>query len=220
MAEQNPGTEATLREQRERTIDRLCELFAQDQLTLEELERRIDVAERSRDPGELGQLLADLQPRTPAVAGPAPVPAPRYVPLPFERKQNSAVLAIMGGAERRGPWHPAEHTFVLCVMGGSELDFREVALPSGETEVFIIAIMGGCDIIVPPELAVDVSGLAIMGGFGHRSPATTPRPDLPLLRVHGFAMMGGVDVSVRLPGETAKEAKRRERDERRARRNR
>ena len=70
------------------------------------------------------------------------------------------------------------------------------------------------DIIVPPELPVDVSGLAIMGGFGHRSPATAPRPELPLLRVHGFAMMGGVDVSVRLPGESARDAKRREREER------
>ncbi|NJD11237.1 MAG: hypothetical protein FIB01_12655 [Gemmatimonadetes bacterium] len=106
---------------------------------------------------------------------------------------------------------------MLCLMGGTQLDFREVHLPPGVTEVFIIACMGGCDIIVPPDLVVDVSGVAIMGGFGHRSPAPAPHPDLPLLRVHGLALMGGGDVQVRLPGESAKQAKRREREARRGR---
>ena len=219
MVEQHPDGERTLREQRELTIDRLCQQFAQDRLTLEELERRIDVAERSHDQQELAQLLADLQPHMPAVAAAAPVPAARGAPLP-DRSANSAVVAIMGGAERRGPWRPAEHTFVLCLMGGAELDFRDVYLPPGETEVFIVACMGGCDIIVPPDLPTEVNGLAIMGGFGHRSPPSAARPDLPLLRVHGFALMGGVDVSVRLPGESSKDARRRERAERRDRRTR
>jgi len=218
MAEHN--LEVTLREQREQVIGRLCEHFAQDRLTLEELERRIDVAERSRDRQELGSLLADLQPRTPAVAAAAPVPAARPAALPVERSANGAVLAIMGGAERRGPWRPAEHTFVLCLMGGADLDFRDAQLPPGETEVFVIACMGGCELIVPPDLAVEVNGLAIMGGFGHRSPASRPGLDQPLLRVHGFALMGGVDVAVRLPGESAKDAKRRERDQRRRQRDR
>jgi hypothetical protein len=219
MAEHHP--EVTLREQRAQVIDRLCEHFAQDRLTLEELERRIDVAERSRDRQELGALLADLQPQTPAVAAaaPAPVPSTRRAALPVERNTNGAVLAIMSGAERRGVWRPAEHNFVLCLMGGAELDFREAQLPPGETEVFILACMGGCEIIVPPDLPVDVSGLAIMGGFGHRTPAA-PGAGQPLLRIHGFALMGGVDIAVRLPGESAKEAKRRQRDQRRRQRDR
>jgi hypothetical protein len=219
MAEHTPDTERTLREHRAQTVDRLCEHFAQDRLTLEELERRIDVAERSRDHGELAALLADLQPRTPAVAGPAPVPASRRAALPVERNANGAILAIMGGAERRGPWRPAEHNFVLCLMGGADLDFRDAQLPPGMTEVFVVACMGGCEVIVPPDLPVEVNGIGIMGGFGHREPASRPSPDMPLLRINGFALMGGVDVRVRLPGETAREAKRRERGERRGRRN-
>jgi predicted membrane protein len=63
-------------------------------------------------------------------------------------------------------------------MGGAELDFREVDLPPGETEVFIICMMGGAEIIVPPDLAVDASGIAIMGGFEHAAPQRL-RADAP-----------------------------------------
>jgi hypothetical protein len=213
--ERTPGPELTLRERRERTVTRLCEHFAHDDLTLEELERRIDVAQRSTDATELAALLADLQPRVPAVPQSAPV---RAAPPPaVDRKENGMLIALMGGVERRGPWRPAANTFVLALMGGADIDFREVVLPAGITEVTVFAVMGGAEIIVPPDLAVEASGIAIMGGFGHLSPPATPRPDAPLLKINGFALMGGVDITVRLPGETARDAKRRVRQERRGR---
>jgi hypothetical protein len=83
--------------------------------------------------------------------------------------------------------------------------------------------MGGIEIVVPPGLAVQMHGSAIMGGFQdvNRAPAN-PDPDAPLLRVHGLTMMGGVSVSMRLPGESERSAARRERralrEERRAQR--
>jgi len=218
MAEHTEGADRSLREQRAQTIERLCEHFAQDHLTLEELEHRLDVAERSHDRTELAALLADLQPRTPMRASAEPLPAPYTEPaLPVERSNSGAVIAIMSGVERRGSWRPADHNFVLCLMGGAELDFREVRLPPGETEVFIIAIMGGVELIIPPGLAVDVSGFAIMGEFSHLTPPTNPRPDAPVLKIQGMALMGAVEIDVRLPGETAKDAKRRRREQKRGR---
>lgn len=212
--EHAPGQELTLREKREQTVTRLVEHFAQDRLTLEEFERRVDVAQRARDPGELAALLQDLQAHVPA-APPAHQPAPRTAAPPVVRQEHGLVVSIMGGVERRGAWRPAANTFVLALMGGSELDFRDVVLPPGPTEVFILAFMGGAEVIVPPGLAVEASGLAIMGGFTHSTPPAVPDPNAPLLRVSGLAVMGGVDVTVRLPGETAKDAKRRVQAERR-----
>lgn len=218
-----PGPEPALRERREQTIARLCEHFAHDDLTLEELERRIDVAQRAQDRLELEGLLQDLTPRTPAVAGPAATPAtrtsPGAPPVPFDRKENALVVAIMGAAIRRGHWRPAGNTFVLSLMGGAELDFREAQLPPGVTEVFVFACMGGAEVLVPPGLAVESNGIAIMGGFDHQSPAPVS-PDVPILRINGLALMGGVEVIVRRPGETAKDAKLRQREERRQLRNR
>jgi len=39
----------------------------------------------------------------------------------------------------------------------------------------------------------------------------SPDPDTPFLRIKGLCIMGGVEVSIRLPGETPREAKRRRR---------
>jgi hypothetical protein len=57
---------------------------------------------------------------------------------------------------------------------------------------------------------VDSSGIAIMGGF-ELAPGSDPHPppDAPVIRVGGFALMGGVEISVRHAGESARDAKRR-----------
>ena len=41
-------------------------------------------------------------------------------------------------------------------------------------------------------------------------------PDMPILRIHRMSFMGGFSIATRLPGETARMARKRERRERRA----
>ncbi len=80
-----------------------------------------------------------------------------------------------------------------------------------------IAIMGGVEIIVPPGVAVDVEGFALMGGIDQvHERGASDDPDAPRICVKGFACMGGVDVTVRRTGETKRQAARRRRAERRA----
>ncbi len=78
--------------------------------------------------------------------------------------------------------------------------------------------MGGVQIIVPPTLQVEASGFAIMGGFEpvDRVP-DNPDPATPVLRIRGFAMMGGVVIEMRLPGESEREARKRRKLERKRR---
>lgn len=208
----NSLSPVVLQAHRERTIAALCGHFANDRLSVEEFERRLDVAHRAFTPPDLDGLLADLPAlRETPLAGPAPqVPAPS----PHVRDQQTLV-ALMGGVERRGRWHPAQKTLFISVMGGGVLDFREVQLPQGETEITVLAVMGGVEIIVPPGMAVDCSGIAIMGGFGHAGNLPSSTPAVPILRINGFVLMGGVDVQVREIGESGKEAHKRMRDERR-----
>jgi hypothetical protein len=112
---------------------------------------------------------------------------------------------------------------IVALFGGANLDLREARFPPGVIDIDVTAVMGGINILVPPGLAVQMHGSAIMGGFAdvNRAPAY-PDPDAPLLRVHGLAMMGGVNVEMRLPGESERGARRREkqqlREERRAQR--
>jgi hypothetical protein len=198
---------------RDRTITALCDHFTEDRLTVEEFERRLDVAARALTVPELDALLVDLPARptqtvsTPAYATPSPS---------AHIRDHQVMVAIMGGVERRGPWQPAKETVVFTMMGGAALDFREVMLPPGVTEVTVICIMGGAEILVPPGLNVDAGGFAIMGGFEHRDDLRRSfDPNQPLLKIQGFALMGGVDVQVRLPGESGRDARRRKKDERR-----
>jgi hypothetical protein len=123
----------------------------------------------------------------------------------------------MGGTHRSGQWVAAERNVGLAIMGGTTLDFREAALPRGVTDVHAIAICGGVEILVPPWLRVETSGVGIMGGFDHRHDAPAPDdPDAPVLRISGIALMGGVDVKVRLPGESARESRKRVAEARKA----
>jgi len=213
MTESGGGGLGTTRQQ---AIDALCEHFANDVMSVEEFERRVDRAHKAESLDEIGKLLADLP------SGDLPVRREDVAPNAIERAQASVpasrvkergwMVAALGGVERKGRWIPARQNYAVAVMGGVNLDFREALLPPGETEVWIFTVMGGAEIIVPPGLTVESDGVAILGSFEHTEDSVlNPDPDAPVLRVRGLAVMGGVEVSIRYPGETPREAKRRRR---------
>jgi hypothetical protein len=193
---------------RQRTIDALCAHFAADRLDVEEFERRLDLAHRARGAGELAALLQDLPGGADAAA---PAPATRPAALARDIRARDLIVAVMGESSRRGRWTPARSSFVYTLMGGSTLDFREALLGPGVTELSVMTVMGGVEIIVPPQLAVDSSGIGIMGGFSHRADADPGDERLPSLRIRGLAFMGGVDVLVAAPGEDLRQARKRRR---------
>jgi hypothetical protein len=210
----------SVREARERTISRLTDAFSVDDLELEEFERRIGLAHRAESLKELEPLVADLPAGS---ATSALVPAQPTTAVTVRRagsgRESQTLAAILGGTVRKGRWSAPRQLRVISVLGGTELDFREAELAPGETHVIVFSLMGGCEIIVPPGLAVDMDGIAVMGGFEHLERAPLHRdPDAPYLRISGFVCMGGVNVTTRLVGETERDARRREKAERKAQR--
>jgi hypothetical protein len=202
--------------QREATIEALCEHFADDVLSVEEFERRIDTAHRASTPADLEALLQDLPARHLPTASPRQEGVSRpegySVTSPERVKDQAIVMAVMGGTSRKGRWSPARKNYSIALMGGAELDFREAVMPPGVTELRIYAMWGGVDVIVPPGLHVESHGFAVLGGFDHAADdALLPGPHAPTLRITGLAVMGGVDITVRHPGESAREARRRRR---------
>ncbi|HZL18511.1 MAG TPA: LiaF domain-containing protein [Polyangia bacterium] len=199
---------------RDRAIAALSDAFAHDVLDVEEFERRVTVAHTSEASAEILALIADLPASTDAIAR-VPVALAQAEPTTIgEAATTQTVYAIMGGVDRRGAWTVPQRWRVIAMMGGAQLDLREARFPAGVIDLEVKAVFGGVQIIVPPGLAVEVHGTAIMGGFQNvnRAPAH-PDPDAPLLRVHGIAIMGGVDIHMRLPGENDRAARRRQRIE-------
>lgn len=220
-----------VRDGRETAVEALCEHFARDVLTVEEFEDRVDRAHRARTMDELRALLEDLPGGADALEraeasdrereGRGAVERAR-ARVPAERvSKRSTVIAVMGGNARKGRWVPARQTNCVAVCGGVELDFREALMGPGVSDVNVFAVCGGVEIVVPPGLYVESSGMALMGSFENTEDHPVDRdPDAPVLRIHGLAVMGGVDVSARYPGESARDAKIRRKEERRARRRR
>lgn len=200
-----------LRDRREAVIAALTDHFAKDVLDVDEFDRRIDLAHRARSLAELDDLVADIAPL------PATALAPRAEVSLDRFPEKKRWLCIMGGVDKKGRWTVPRHMRVICVWGGAQLDLREADLAPGVTELHVTCVMGGCHIIIPPSLAIEIDGTAIMGGFaelerGHGE----PDPGRALLRVTGLCVMGGFSVETRLPGESGRQARKRIKREQKA----
>jgi hypothetical protein len=202
-----------LRDRREAVIAALTEHFAKDVFDVDEYDRRITIAHQARSMAELDDLVADLAPVETTALVPVSQTAVDLAGWPEQKRW----LCIMGGIDKKGRWSVPRKMRATAFWGGGSLDFREAQFAPGVTELHLTAVMGGFEIIVPPWLSVEVDATAIMGGFaelerGHG----TPDPGRALLRITGFALMGGVSIETRLPGESSRQARKRIRKERKA----
>lgn len=126
------------------------------------------------------------------------------VPLAPEGTTGSAIsVGIMSGMDKVGQWVVAPHHVSIGLMGGTTLDLRNAVFVSAETTITCIGIMGGVEVIVPPEMDVRVTGVGFMGGFGweklrYAEPTQPASPDNPRVTINGLGFWGGVGV-VRKP---------------------
>ncbi len=209
----------TLAQARDQTIDALCRGFAEESLSLSELERRLETARAARTREELNRLLRDIpgvgvpmkQDAKPATGGdrvaerPETRPASRAGTKPERdadvRSSSHLAVAVMGGTRRAGRWAPPAEMAAVALMGGVELDFRDALLDEGVTEINCFAFWGGIEITVPPDVEVESTGFALLGGFDQEAKIDTrPAPGAPKIRVNGFALMGAVEIKVAEPG--------------------
>jgi hypothetical protein len=193
--------------EREHVVQLLCRHYAEDRLTTEDLEARLEAAYRARDSGELRALMAGLPP----VAVEQESGAGRAVAEYGDRPAEGRVLSVFAEVHKRGEWQPAPRTHAVAVFSTLELDFREARILAGVTTIDISSAFAEVTVIVPPGLRVECDGSAIFGEFKDKSFAgIADGPDAAVLRITGLVVFGTVSVQMRLPGETRKEAARRE----------
>mmetsp|Transcript_42330 Transcript_42330/g.78859 ORF Transcript_42330/g.78859 Transcript_42330/m.78859 type:complete len:165 (+) Transcript_42330:45-539(+) len=117
----------------------------------------------------------------------------------------SSFSGILGASNQYGRWVPDQEITVKAFAGGSTVDFSQALFVHSAYTIYTKAFWGGVTLIVPPGVAVEQNGQAILGGFAgsggvYSSAAdtlhTTAGNSSIMIKVEGTAVMGSVTVAV------------------------
>src|SRR5262249_30276453 len=113
---------------------------------------------------------------------------------------------------RRGRWTVPRSLDLRVLWGNTELDFRDASLGPGVTTIHVRVFMSNFEVVLPPGLAIEVDVSSFAGSVTerHRVPPDDD-PGRPQIRIVGTVWCGNLEITTRLPGETAHDAYRRER---------
>jgi len=189
-------------EHRERVIEQLQAGFAGDAYEVDELERRLVLAQAAESPAALDALVTDLG-------------AAAWSPSSTALVETKQLRIVFGSIERRGPWELPRRLAARIVCGNLVLDLRDARSAPGTSEIEGNVTMGNLEIFVPPGGAVEVGASSTRGNVEER---TEPGSANRLVRVVGRAMLGNLEVTTLRRGESRWEGHRRRRWERRAQR--
>ncbi len=79
------------------------------------------------------------------------------------------VSAVLGSSRHTSEATRFRGADVMTVMGASRLDLRKATIPEGEEAVIdVFTLMGGVELLVPPQLAVVTDIVPVLGGVEDR----------------------------------------------------
>lgn len=188
---------------RHKVSELLREAAGEGRIDFDELDERLEATYSAKTYADLVPITVDLPVKGVEVAQPSG-PVPSRPSRPVVAPRHNASLAIMGGQDRKGVWEVGSSHTAFALMGGIDIDLREAVFTSRETTIVANTVMGGIDVIVNAHTHVIVEGVGVMGDFSQANDRIEPDlgPDSPVVRVKGFALMGGVAVKRKpMPGE-------------------
>lgn len=176
---------------RGRVHDILAAAMAQGYLSPAEYESRAGKAVAARTADDLAPLTADLP--VDAIAGSvSPTASPGRAPV-------QRLIAVMSGSELAGDVAVEGTLTAIAFWGGVSIDLRQARFTTGTLDIQATAVMGGVEIVLPPDVEVDIRGIGIMGGFDRRASGPGNRQGGPRVTITGVALMGGVSVERKGP---------------------
>jgi predicted membrane protein len=123
---------------------------------------------------------------------------PNLRPENGEGEKTVQAVALFGGVERRIHTSNLTNGSITAMFGGVEMDFRSADIEGEEAVIFLDAMFGGIELVVPDRWAVVWEGMNIFGGYSDET--RPPLPDVPgsaprkRLMLRGRAVFGGISV--------------------------
>jgi hypothetical protein len=211
--ERAPATHDALTAARESAIALLTDRFADETLTVEDFEARLEQLYAARTSAELEVVMRDLAEAPTSV--PVPAASARYAPAAGQAvAPQSHLAAILASAQRVGRWLVPPFLDVQVVLGDAMIDLRDAMLPTGDCVIDVFVALGEVKLLVPPGVVVNDTVSSVMGSV-HNDAMDDGRIAPRGIRVSltGTALLSEISVRVALPGDPAasawKRAKRR-----------
>jgi len=170
-------------QERDATVQRLQVAFAEGRLSDGEFDERMRAALAARTHGDLDVLLTDLPTAT------APV-VPRPVAPGSGPKPGKYAVAYKRGIRHAGRWRVPGTFRAIVYKGSGELDLRAAELTEPITTILAVAYKSDIEIIVPPGIRVEVSGLGVTRDEDWAGELAA---DAPVVHVRAFAYKGLVE---------------------------
>jgi hypothetical protein len=180
--------------ERDAVVRVLGEHASVGRLTLEELEERSARALTARTRGDLAAVTRDLSAPGDALADTAGRGS--GAPAVRPRRPVRWIVALLGGGIHRVRFRAVGSINVAALIGGPSIDLRNAEIEGSELTVNTFALIGGSFIYVPDAVEVETSGFSLLGAGGAQQQGSLrdPRPGAPVIRVRGFALIGGANV--------------------------
>jgi hypothetical protein len=171
-------------QERDATVQRLQVAFAEGRLADAEFDERMRAALSARTHGDLDELLTDL----PAATAPVvPRAAPSAARLP---RPGRYALAYKNSVRHAGRWRVPGRFRALVYKGTGVFDLRAAELTDAVTTIVAVAYKSDIEIIVPPGVRVEVSGVGVTR---HEEWDGEPAADAPIVHVRAYAYKGLVE---------------------------
>jgi hypothetical protein len=196
---ENPNDISRLRisdADRDRVAALLSDALAEGRLSPEEHSERLDTIYAAKTQADLVPAVSDLPGASAALGGSSTALAqPGYGTGVAATGRSARMIAVLTGVDRKGRWQVPADIDAVAVLGGVDLDLREAILTSRLTTVRAFCLLGGVDIVVPPETRVIDNGWALLGGREVPPESEESQdPDAPVLRLTGVSVLGGLTV--------------------------
>lgn len=194
----------------------LSTAYAEGRITREEHDERLDQVMRAKTFDDLVPITSDLVPLS-AASAPTRAAPPAPADLPTTQFQidtardsgSDQMIAIFGGASRKGRWRMPKQSTAIALFGGIDLDLTEATFESTELEITGFWCFGGLDIKAPAGIEIRDRTAGIFGGTDIKG-LGDPAPGAPVITIKGVSLFGGVSVTGPIPSKRKRNRRRHE----------